>query len=201
MILNRGTCEPVAFVGPAEDEQAQADGEFLAAAREDVPALLAELAAADQTNEDAVSLCEQLTAENNSMNVEIQRLRRVLDTRDAEYALVVRVPDDGRAQVDARPGVSTEQAARWLQELADGTARRADGGQARADQSVPLTDVLALIAAVRDSIDMPADVPADQVNARVWRTVGVLSAVGSTVGAVTAAQQVLSAETRPTTPA
>jgi hypothetical protein len=115
MILNRGTCEPVAFVGPAEDEQAQADGEFLAAAREDVPALLAELAAATEVADDAMNRHGQLTADLNAARTENERLTRALAAADSDYRLVVRIDDHGRAQVSA--DVDTAQVATWLREL------------------------------------------------------------------------------------
>ncbi|MBB5431378.1 hypothetical protein [Nocardiopsis composta] len=41
MVLDRGAGLPVAFIGSAEDDQAQADAAFIAAARGDVDALLA----------------------------------------------------------------------------------------------------------------------------------------------------------------
>jgi hypothetical protein len=132
MVLNRGTCQAVAFVGSEGDDQVRADSAFLAAAREDVPALLAEvdrltteLAAANQVANDALTLAEQAAADRRSLRTQVDRLRRLLETRDADYALVVRVGDDGRAQMDARSGITIGQCATWLREIATDTIRRA----------------------------------------------------------------------------
>lgn len=146
MVLNRGLGMLVATAGTPDDTQAATDAEFIAAARQDLPALLDEITALDQTAEDAVALTEQIGAELRAARTEIERLRRLLDTRDADYALVVRVDTEGLAQIDGRAGLTREQAAEWLQELATDTARRANTVPAEA---VPLPDVLALIRYAR----------------------------------------------------
>ena len=86
---------------------------------------LHDLTAASAVLDDALNRVGTLTSELNAARVENARLHRLLDTRDAEYALVIRVGWDGRTQVDGRPGVSLDQAAEWIREIADDTARRA----------------------------------------------------------------------------
>ena len=125
LVLNRALGVLVATAGAPDDTQATTDAEFIASAREDIPALLDEITALDQTAEDAVALTEQIGAELRAARTEIERLRRLLDTRDSDYALVVRVDNSGRSQVDGSPGLTLGQAAEWLQELATDTARRA----------------------------------------------------------------------------
>lgn len=86
---------------------------------------LQDLTAASAVLDDALNRVGTLTSTLNAARVENARLRRLLDTRDAEYALVIRVGWDGRTQVDGRPGVSLDQAATWTREIADDTTRRA----------------------------------------------------------------------------
>lgn len=139
------------MVGLDWEQGGEADAVFIANAREDVPALLSEvdrlrarvteleerqpapphhnplhdLTAASAVLDDALNRVGTLTSELNAARVENARLHRLLDTRDAEYALVIRVGWDGRTQVDGRPGVALDQAAEWIREIADDTARRA----------------------------------------------------------------------------
>lgn len=124
MVLNRGLGMLVATAGAPDDTQAETDAEFIASAREDIPALLDEITALDQTAEDAVALTEQIGAELRAARTEIERLRRLLDTRDADYALVVRVDTEGLAQIDGRAGLTREQGAEWLRHIAADATRR-----------------------------------------------------------------------------
>lgn len=55
----------------------------------------------------------------------MERLRRILGQRDADYVLVVRVGDGGRAYMDARSGITIGQCATWMREIATDTIRRA----------------------------------------------------------------------------
>ncbi|WP_017585506.1 hypothetical protein [Nocardiopsis ganjiahuensis] len=111
------------------DAQGRKNAKFIAAARQDVPALLDEIAALEQATADALTLAEQAAADRRSLRTEVDRLRRLLDTRDADYALVARVSYDGRGQVDGRAGVGAGQVATWLRELAAAAAVRAHGIQ------------------------------------------------------------------------